>query len=377
MLCETKARIHQNTTLRNPKLTQAMIATQPFVVHPAASTRIAEVDFDNLIFGHSFADHMMVVDYVNGHWQTPVVMPYGPLELMPAMHSLHYGQLIFEGLKAYRQEDGSIAIFRPFANWARFNQSAERLCMPHVSEELFVQGIFELLKLDQEWVPNKPGSALYIRPFMMGTDGFIGIRPSATYKFIIFTCPVGAYYNEPIKLKLEKHYSRAAQGGTGSAKCAGNYAGALLPTKNAQAEGYNQLLWLDAAEHEYLEESGTMNVMLVKEGKVVTPKLTDSLLPGVTRDSVLTIARTLGYEVEERRIAAAEVTEGIESGAITEMFGVGTAATIAPIMSVGMEHKQHMLPAQTPEGFASKAKKYLDDIRYGRIADPFEWMLKV
>lgn len=348
-----------------------------FEVQKATSSRIQEIDFNNLKFGKFFSDHMLVAEYADGAWQDVKIMPFGPLTHSPAMSALHYGQAIFEGLKAYRQPDGSVAVFRPVDNFNRFNHSAHRMCMPEVPEDIFMGGLMQLLKLDEPWVPKSSGSSLYIRPFMFATDEFIGVRPSETYKFIIFTCPVGVYYNEPIKVKVEKEYSRVAEGGIGSAKAAGNYAGALYPSRLSQEKGYHQLLWTDAKSHEYFEESGTMNVMFLVNDTLITPQLGNTILNGVTRRSVLTLAQEFGYKVEERKVSVKEIIEAIEKSELKEAFGVGTAATIANIQVIHHEGTDLVLPDIEKRVLGPKILAHLTNIREGLVPDKYGWMVKV
>jgi branched-chain amino acid aminotransferase len=353
-----------------------MIETSSFAIRKTDASRLKEVDFTNLAFGRIFSDHLFRVEYRDGQWQKGVLEPYGPFEMSPSSMVFHYGQAIFEGMKAYRQVDGSISLFRPGMNIARFNRSAERMCMPQVPEALFLEGLMQLIQLDADWVPRDAHGALYIRPFMIATDSFVGVRASDTYTFCIFTCPVGAYYKEPVKVKVETHFTRATPGGTGFAKAAGNYAGALYPSQLAQKQGYHQLLWTDAVEHKYIEESGTMNAMFVVDGVLVSPKTSDTILAGVTRDTVLTLARDLGIPVEERRISVQELEEGLRSGRVTEAFGVGTAATIAPMSLVGFESGDVPLP--TGEWVVSnQIGTELEAIRRGEKTDRFGWNIPI
>ncbi|GAB3576497.1 branched-chain amino acid transaminase [Hymenobacter daeguensis] len=354
-----------------------MIDTLPINTQRTAASRLAEVDFDHLEFGKAFSDHMFAVDFHDGEWQNAQIVPYGDMAVSPANSALHYGQAIFEGMKAYRQADGGVALFRPFDNWARLNSSAERMCMPTISEELFMQGLSELIRLDEKWVPNAPGYSLYIRPFMFATDGFIGVRPSDSYRLMIFTCPVGLYFNKPLRVRFEQKYVRSAEGGAGYAKNAGNYGAAMYPTKLAQTEGYNQLIWTDASEHQYVEESGTMNAIFVIDGRVVTPALSTSILNGVTRRSVLQLALDMGLTVEERRVSSREVMEALAAGKLNEAFGVGTAATIAPIATIGYQGQDYDLPATDSKSFSSRVSAALDAIRTGQGADVHNWMVRV
>lgn len=340
-------------------------------------SRINEVDFSNIPFGKVFSDHMFIVEYKDGKWQTPSIQKYDRIEMSPALLSIHYGQSIFEGMKAYKNSQGEMYLFRPEDNINRMNKSAERMCMPPIPTDMFLNGLKELIKIDQNWIPDSPGSSLYIRPVYFAADEFIGVRPSETYKFIILTCPVTTYYSEPVKVLVETEYSRACPGGTGFAKAAGNYAGALYPAKLAQQKGYHQLIWTDAISHEYVEESGTMNLMAVIDGKLYTPELSTTTLAGVTRDTVLTVARAWGMEVIEKRLKIAEIIEGIESGKLTELFGTGTAATIAHIILLGYQGKDYDLPALENREFSNKVSGYLDNLRTGQIDDPFGWRVEI
>lgn len=346
-------------------------------IQPISNSRIDQVDFDNLTFGRSFADHMLVAEYANGAWQSATIQPYGPLSYQPAMMSLHYGQSIFEGMKGYRSASGDIQVFRPEENMKRFNKSAFRMCMPEVPEDLFLGGLRTLLKLDQAWVPAKEGCSLYIRPFMFATDEYVGVTPSITYRFIIFNCPVGSYYTKPLRVRVETEYIRAAKGGVGFAKNAGNYGGSLFPTQNAIKDGYDQIIWTDAATHQFVEEAGTMNLMFIVNGSLVTAPTGDTILDGVTRKSVLQIAKDWGMDVQERPLAIKELIEGIENGSVTEAFGAGTAAVIAPIATIGFEGVDYQLPDRKEKIFSAKVFKEINQIRLGEIPDSRGWIWKV
>ena len=354
-----------------------MIDLLPIRTQRTTASQRAAVDFHNLEFGKVFADHLFVVDYRDGEWQEPQILPFGDMTVSPANSALHYGQSIFEGMKAYHQADGGLALFRPLDNWARLNKSAERMCMPAIPEELFMQGLRELIRLDADWVPTEPGSALYIRPFMFATDGFLGVRPSTSYRFMILTCPVGLYFNQPLRVRFEQQYVRSAEGGAGFAKNAGNYGAAMYPTKLAQQEGYHQLIWTDSSEHQYVEESGTMNAVFVIGGRVVTPALSTSILDGVTRRSVLALARDMGLVVEERKVGSREIMDALAAGQLEEAFGVGTAATIAPIAIIGYEGHDYDLPVPGPDAFSKRVGAALDAIRSGEGADVHNWMVRV
>ena len=351
------------------------MTTTLFDIQRTETSRITEVDIENLPFGSVFSDHQFTMEFEDGKWNTGVIEPYGDMRLSPAAMVLHYGQAIFEGMKAFRQPDGGIALFRPEDNIRRFNVSGERMCMPKVDEETFMEALKELLKLDSQWVPNAEGSSLYIRPFMFATEVHVGVRPSAQYRFVIFTCPVGPYYKGNVRVKVETEYTRAAPGGTGFAKAAGNYGAALRPTELAKAQGYDQILWTDAVEHKYIEESGTMNAVFVMDGKLVSPALGDTVLNGVTRASILELARHFGIEVEERRIGVSELKAAAESGSLQEAFGVGTAATMTAIEAIGFVGGDVELPPVEGWTIMPNLAKGLDDIRRGRAEDPFGWRI--
>ncbi len=346
-------------------------------VQKTTRSRLPEVDFDNLVFGRNISDHMFIAEYRDGQWQKPRIEPYGNLSLSPATAALHYGQAIFEGMKAYKNEEGEVLVFRPYDNWKRLNHSAERLCMPAIPEDIFMSGLTELLRLDAGWVPSQAGYSLYIRPYMFATDAYIGVKPSDTYSFIIFTSPVGAYYPVPPKVKVETHFIRAAEGGVGSTKCAGNYGGSLYPAKMAQKEGYDQLIWTDAHSHEFVEESGTMNVMFVIDDKLVTPAVSSTILDGITRKSIVDIARHWGVEVEERRVSVKEVIAATREGRLQAAFGAGTAVVVSPFSVIAYEGVDYKLPEIDANSFVTRVKEYLTDIRTGKADDIFGWMLKV
>lgn len=346
-------------------------------IQKVAQSRISEVDFSNIPFGREFADHMFIADYRDGKWTDFRIEQYRPVEFKPAMLGLHYGQTIFEGMKAYRNIHGEIMMFRPTDNFERLNRSAERMCMPTIPVDLMMEALKELLRLDADWVPRDTESALYIRPFMFATDEFLGVKPSDTYRCMIFTGPVGPYYKTPLKVMVEQHYTRAAKGGTGFAKAGGNYGGALYPTKLAQEKGYHQLLWTDSIEHKYIEESGTMNVMFQIGNALVTAPTGDTILKGITRDSVLKLAVDLGIEVEERRISIDEIQVAHERGQLKDAFGVGTAATIAPIELIGYNGNDMVLPPVEERELSTRISDGLKAIRYGEVEDRFGWMVSM
>ena len=354
--------------------------TPSFDVHQTETSRFDQVDFNDLDFGRVFSDHMFVMDYEDGAWNRGVVEPYGPFTMSPASMVFHYGQAIFEGMKAYRSQDGTVSLFRPGKNIERFNISARRMCMPEVPEDIFMEALAALVKLDERWVPDGKEASLYIRPFMIATDSFVGVRSSDKYTFSIFTCPVGAYYKGSVRVKVERHFTRATPGGTGYAKAAGNYAGSLYPSQLAREEGYDQLIWTDSNTHEFIEESGTMNAMFIIGGKLVSPETSDTILNGVTRSSVITLAKDLGIEVEIRKISVTELESGLKSGTVTEAFGVGTAATIKSIEVIGIDGVNYTLEAdESAHGktIASRLSQELDGIRRGEIEDRHLWNITV
>lgn len=347
-----------------------------FQVHRTQQSRIPQVDFDNLKFGQILSDHMLVAEYANGEWKEAEIVPYGDFTLSPSISALHYGQAIFEGIKAYKFEDGTVSIFRPDQNHQRFNKSAARLVMPEVPESIFVEGLKQLIDLDRDWVPGTKGASLYIRPFMFATEAALGVHPSDSYKFVIITGPVGTYYSKPIRLKVETQYTRAAEGGVGFSKNAGNYALSLLPTKLAQEAGFDQLMWTDAKEHKYVEEAGTANLIFRVGNTIVTPSA-ETILHGITRKSIVEIARHWGYQVEERKVSVQELLDGIENGTVTEAFAAGTAATLTHISEIGYNDKIYTLPDPETREFSNKILAHMNDLRYGRIEDEFGWNLIV
>lgn len=330
-------------------------------------------------FGSTFSNRMYTrrYDANKGGWQEAEIGPYGPFSLDPATAVFHYGQEIFEGTKAYRRADGNVNLFRPWENAKRFNISAERMCMAQVDPEEHLTAITTLVEMEAEWVPDQDGSSLYIRPFMIATDPALGVHASKTYIHSIICGPVGAYFASgfnPVAVYISDEYIRSSKGGVGSAKTGGNYAASLYVSEQVKALGYSQVLWLDAAERKYVEEVGAMNIAFVYEGKrIVTPKLSDSILHGITRDSVLKMAPDLGYTVEETRIDINEALAAIESGEITEVFGMGTAAVIAPVGKFGYRDKEYIVNNNESGPVATHLFKSLTDIQYGRVPDPYGW----
>ncbi len=354
-----------------------MVDSLKIEVKKVTRSRIPETDFGDLPFGKVYSDHMFMADYTGGEWRDLRIVPYGKIEISPATPAIHYAQSIFEGLKAYHGPSGEALIFRPLDNLRRMNISAERMCMPSVPEDIFLESLQELIAVDREWIPTTKGAALYIRPFLFSSDEYIGIRPSLSFTYMVILSPVGFYYSTPVRVKIETHYTRAARGGTGYAKTGGNYGGAVYPAKLAQDEGYHQLIWTDGKAHEFIEESGTMNVMFVINDTLITPALTDSILAGITRDSVLQIARSWGMRVEERRVSVKEIVDALESGDVQEAFGVGTAATIARIETIGFEGKDYALPPAQAGHFSTRVYEELDGIKHGTRPDTYGWIAKM
>ncbi|HZY80776.1 MAG TPA: branched-chain amino acid aminotransferase [Cyclobacteriaceae bacterium] len=355
-----------------------MVATSNISIQKRNVSRINEVDFNDLPFGKEVTDHMFVADYKNGEWTNLRIVPYGNLQISPASPAIHYGQSIFEGLKAYSDGGaGDALVFRPLDNLRRLNISGERMSMPPVPEDVYMDGMRALINLDRNWIPRSEGSSLYLRPFLFSNDEYIGIRASLNWTFMIIASPVGKYYSAPVRVKIETKFTRAVAGGTGYAKAGGNYGGAIYPTKLALEQGYQQLIWTDGVEHKYVEESGTMNVMFVIDDVLVTPALSDSILAGITRDSVLQLARRRGMKVEERKVAVAELVDALAQGRVNDAFGVGTAVTIAPIELIGYEGKDYVLPPAGTRQFSTSMLKELESIRRGQAADPFNWVVKM
>jgi branched-chain amino acid aminotransferase len=318
---------------------------------------------------------MLIAEYKNGAWGDAEIVPYGPLHFDPSLATLHYGQSIFEGIKAFRMKDGGAAIFRPYENLKRFNKSAHRMAMPDVPEFHFIEGMKQLLALEDKWIPNAEDYSMYIRPFMFGTDEVIGVGPSSTYYFIIILSPVGPYFSKPLNIYVEEQYVRAAPGGVGYAKTAGNYAASLYPAKLAKDKGFDQILWMDAQEHRYVQECGAMNVFFVLDGKLVTPSLdAGTILDGITRKSIIEVARSLGKTVEERDILIDELVEGYKNGTLTEAFGAGTAVTVSKIEVLHYKDTRIGLDANKMT-MADELKQAMAAIKTGTAVDSFGWMV--
>jgi branched-chain amino acid aminotransferase len=354
-----------------------MVETLKIDIERAKQSRLPSIDFKDLPFGKVYSDHMFMADFKNGEWKNFRIVPYGHMQVSPATPAIHYGQSIFEGMKAYHSAGGEALVFRPLDNLKRLNISATRMCMPLIPEDLFMESLSAVIDIDRQWIPTAAGASLYIRPFMFSADEYIGIRASQDFTFMIILSPTGAYYSTPVKVKVETHYTRAVEGGTGYAKAGGNYGGSIYPSKLALDEGYHQLIWTDGKEHKYIEESGTMNVMFVIDDTLVTPALSDSILAGITRDSVLKLARHWGMKVEERKISVTELMLSLEKGLVKEAFGAGTAATIAHIELIGYEGKDYVLPPIEKREFANKVYNELEGLKRGTRPDPFGWVMKM
>lgn len=352
------------------------IESKSISVEKAAHSKIDQIDFDNLPFGSVYTDHMLVCDYKNGAWELPKVVPYQPISLDPSSKIFHYGQSIFEGMKAYKDKTESIFLFRPLDNHKRFNISAKRLCIPEIPEDYFIEGLKTLLKLDSAFIPKKEGSSLYIRPFMFATGKGFHASPADEYKFIIACAPSGAYFAGKVKVLIEQTYSRSANGGVGFAKAGGNYAGQFYPTQLAVAKGYNQVIWTDDTEHEYIEEAGAMNIFIRINDTLITGPTSDRILDGITRKSILEIAKDHGINVEVRKISVTEVVQAAEKGTLKEMFGAGTAAVISPISVFGFKDKDYTLP-ELDVTVAQQIKKVITDIQYNKSEDPYGWRHEV
>ena len=354
-----------------------MLATMDIGVNKADQSKLAGFSLENLPFGKFFTDHMLEADYENGEWKNVEIKPYQPLLMSPSLAAIHYGQSIFEGIKAYKDPQGNAHIFRPHDNFRRFNISAERMAMPAVPEEIFIEGMKQLVALDSNWIPSKADHSLYIRPFMYASDEMIGVRPSETYKFMIILSPTGPYYNAPMRIYVEEHFVRAVPGGVGYAKAAGNYGAAMYATAQAKQKGYDQVLWTDAFEHKYVQEIGTMNVIFIIGDKAITPDLgAGTILAGVTRNSALTLLQEAGFAVEERSLSIDEIIEAYKAGILYEVFGTGTAATITMIRE--LRYKDFVMNFDTDQWkTAPTIKKWLTDIREGRREDKYGWMTRV
>jgi branched-chain amino acid aminotransferase len=350
------------------------IMTTSIKITKVAQSKASEVDFHNIVMGTRFSDHMFVCDYQNGEWQNPRIEPLALIPTHPAAMALHYGQAIFEGMKATLGKDGTPLLFRPNENAKRMNFSANRMGMPLFPEDLFVKALKQFAALEKEWIPTQEGSALYLRPFMYADEPFIGMRAATSFKFIIMASPAGPFFHKKIKLYAEKKYVRAVNGGTGEAKAAGNYAGAIRPTEYAKKAGYDQVLWLDAQHFDYIQEVGTMNIFFKIGGKFITPSLTGSILSGITRMSVIDLLRSKGFEVTERPISITEIIEAYHNGTLEEAFGTGTAVGIAMIEEIGNNDLAIVFPSENP--VSVMVNDTLNAIKVQDVKDEFGWIVE-
>lgn len=338
----------------------------------APSSHIDEVDFENLSFGTHYADHIMVCDYKDGKWEAPEIVPYGPMEFEPSAKVFHYGQAVFEGMKAFRDEEDKIWLFRPEENFKRINKSAKRMAIPEFPKNYFFESLEALLKLDKKWIKKGEGKSLYIRPFVIATEPAIAASPATEYRFMIICSPASAYYSSPVKVFIAQKYSRSADGGVGYAKAAGNYGAQFYPTNLAKEKGYQQVIWTDANSHEYLEEAGTMNIFFRINNKLLTTPTSDRILDGITRKSIIKLAEENNIEIEVRRISIKEIVAAAKSGELKEIFGAGTAAVVAPVSGFEYDDQFYDLPEQK-NPYGPKFKQWLQDIQYNRCEDNYNW----
>ena len=350
--------------------------TEGIIINRAESSKINAVDFENLVFGNIFTDHMLVCDFRNGAWETPEIKPYAPFLIDPSSKIFHYGQAIFEGMKAYKDEQDDVWLFRPEENYDRFNKSAVRLAMPEVTEDIFIGGLKTLINLDKEWVKKGKGNSLYIRPFMIAIGSGVVAAPSTQYRFMIILSPAKSYYSGEVKVLIAEHFSRAANGGIGAAKAAGNYSAPFYPTKLANEQGFQQIIWTDDATHTKLEEAGTMNVFFRINDTLYTAPTSERILDGVTRKSILELANREGIKVDVRSVLVSELVEAAENGSLKEIFGAGTAAVVNPIVGFSYKEKYYELPKQD-KPVALEIKEKLTNIQYKLAEDTFGWTVKI
>ena len=345
-------------------------------IEKVKKSNISNVDFDNLDFGTVFTDHMFECSYRNGQWVDPEIKPYQPISISPSARALHYGQACFEGMKAFKDESGKVWLFRPKDNHDRMVKSSERLAMPAFSEELFIEAIKKLIDLDKEWIKTGIGNSLYIRPFIFADQNSINANEATEYKFMIICAPAKSYYSGDVKVKIEKSFSRASKGGVGYAKAAGNYAAQFYPTLIARKEGFQQIIWTDSSNHEYIEEAGTMNLFFRIGDKLLTPPTSDSILDGITRKSLIEIAKKEGINIEVRPVKVSEIIQAANNGELKEIFGCGTAVVVLPIIGFGYDEEHYDLP-KIENSWSKFFKKKLNDIQYNISDDPFGWRFEV
>lgn len=341
-----------------------------------SESKIDQVDFQNLVFGRAFTDHMFECDFIDGSWQNPKIRPYGPLSIEPAAKVFHYGQAVFEGMKAYKDEAGKVFLFRPEENFKRINKSSKRMAIPEFPKEFFFEGLETLLRLDNAWIKPGLGNSLYIRPFVIATQNGVSASPSDQYKFMIILSPAQAYYSGSVKVVIAEHYSRAADGGVGAAKAAGNYGAQFYPTNLAKDLGYQQVIWTDSKEHKYLEEAGTMNVFFRIGDSLFTAPTNDRILDGVTRKSVIQIAKDAGVDVQVRRVEVDELVAAAKDGTLKEIFGAGTAAVISPVSAFSYKGEEYAIPS-AEDSYAKRFKTALMQIQHNLAEDPYGWRYPV
>ncbi len=352
------------------------LSTLEIPVEKTTHSRLAEVDFAHLPFGKIYTDHMFICTYRDGSWQDPRVVPYQPISLEPSAKVFHYGQTVFEGMKAYKDTDGRVWLFRPEQNQQRLNISAKRLAIPEVPKAVFMEGLKTLLRTDSDWIPQSDGSSLYIRPFIFASGRGFHASPADEYIFIIACSPSGSYFSGKVSVRIEETYARAANGGVGYAKAGGNYAGQFYPTSLAVADGFQQVVWTDDNSHEYIEEAGAMNIFVRIGDTLLTSPTSDRILDGITRKSILQLAEAEGIRTEVRKIRVQELVEASRDGTLMELFGAGTAAVVSPISSFGYQGKRYELP-ELDESYATFFKKRITDIQYNKADDPFGWRYPV
>ncbi|WP_026450663.1 branched-chain amino acid aminotransferase [Aequorivita capsosiphonis] len=350
--------------------------TSKLNIQKIESSRLGEVDFNNLVFGKIFSDHMFECDYKDGEWHNPTIRPYGNLSISPGAKVFHYGQAVFEGMKAYKDDQGKVWLFRPEQNFERINKSSKRLAIPEFPRDIFFEGLNNLIKMDKDWIQPGLGNSLYLRPFVMATQVGVSASPSTEYKFMILTTPVQAYYTGDVRVVIADHYSRSANGGVGAAKAAGNYGAQFYPTNLAREKGFQQVIWTDDSEHKYLEEAGTMNVFFRINDTLITAPVSDRILDGVTRKSVIDLAKHNNIDVEIRPILVSELVKAAKDGSLKEIFGAGTAAVISPVSAFG--HKEEIYELTKPEdSFSTRFKSELMNIQHNLAKDPFNWRYEV
>ena len=352
------------------------ITTKKLDIQKVATSRIHDVDFTNLVFGKTFTDHMFECDFKDGSWQTPTIKPYGPMMMSPAAKVFHYGQAVFEGMKAYKDDNDDVFLFRPNQNIERINKSSKRMAIPEFPVDVFMNALHTLVGMDKDWIQKGEGNSLYLRPFAVATEVGVSASPSNEYKFMILMAPVQAYYKGAVKVLIAEKFSRSASGGVGAVKAAGNYGAQFYPTSLAQEKGFQQIIWTDSNEHKYLEEAGTMNVFFRINDTLITAPVSDRILDGVTRKSILEMAKFNGIQTQVRKLTVDELMEAEKQGSLKEIFGAGTAAVVSLISHFGYKDKVYELP-KVGDSYASSFKKQLMDLQYNKSQDPFGWRVEI